>query len=876
VLGGTSLCRALAGVGSPVDALLDAVIAWLTNQAMAAGKGKLIRLLRGDRQQSVLRKIVQVATDRAVAEVVSRDDRCVVKQALLLEGPGAAGLEISDVLGLHEAVLRFILPSLMAVAERGYWADADQLAVVLAHRIEEGIQADAMRDGPLRPLAELLRYERLAEASEGTVEELRQVNRQLKGALGGVAQGNLRLSRPSDSATRSLRMLPSDVVSFSGRTTELRELMTAVASCRIAGSALGISAIDGMPGVGKTAFAVHAAHKLASQFPDGQCFLRLYGHSPDQPPVDPSDALATLLWSVGLSADQIPFGADARAGLWRDRMAGKRALVLLDDAIGSDQVSPLLPGAPETLVLVTSRRRLTALEGARSISLDVLSAGEAAEMLIRLADRPDLAIEDADLRKIADLCGFLPLAIGMLARRLHHHPAWSAAEVAAELTTARHRLELMRAENLSVAAAFDLSYRDLTSEQQRLFRRLSVHAADEIGTHAAASLDGAALAETGHRLDVLYDHHLIAEPGRGRYRVHQLIREHARLLATADPASDRLATLERLLSYYLHTAHAAAMLINGARGSLDLPPTPLGTIPEDLEDHDQALAWFTVEYQALLALTGRAAEAGFDGPAWQLPWTLADYLQWQGHNEDLVAIQHIALAATERLSDTAAQARAHLSLGRACFSLRSWNDARNHLSQALEVYVGLADRVGQARCHISLGKVAERLGHHREALTHARQALALFDDAGNRPGQARALNNVGWYHALLGDHNQALMRSKQALVLQRELGDRCGEANTWDSLGYSHHHLGQHAKATSCYQRAVSLFEKIGDPTSQAETLIHLGDQHRAVGNRSSAIAVWGQALQILDELHSPDTDLVRQKLSRAGEYPAKRQPSTN
>ena len=271
------------------------------------------------------------------------------------------------------------------------------------------------------------------------------------------------------SAAAAVRSLPRDVAAFTGRQRELDQLAT---SALTAGGVVGIHAIGGMAGVGKTAFAVHAAHRLAGRFPDGQVFLPLHGHTPGRPPVDPADALATLLLTTGIPPAQVPPALEARAAMWRDRAAGRQLLLVLDDAATSEQVRPLLPGTGGSLVLVTSRRHLSALEDATAVSLDTLPPGEAAALLVRLAGRAGLSPSDPPVGQLTGLCGYLPLAIGMVARQLHHHPAWSAAGRAAELASARDRLELMATENLSVAAAFNLSYEDLAPDQQRLFRRL--------------------------------------------------------------------------------------------------------------------------------------------------------------------------------------------------------------------------------------------------------------------------------------------------------------------------------------------------------------------------------------------------------------------
>ena len=333
--------------------------------------------------------------------------------------------------------------------------------------------------------------------------------------------------------------------------------MGTLAEAAANGGVVGIHAIDGMAGIGKTTFAVHAAHRLAADFPDGQFFLPLHAHTQGQRPVDPADALASLLLTAGLAAPQIPPGLEARAARWRDVVAGKKILLLLDDAAGHEQVRPLLPGTAGSLVLVTSRRRLTALEDAAVITLDTLSPAEAATLLARLAARPGIRAGDAAVGQITQLCGYLPLAIGMLASQLRHHPAWSATQLAAELAAARDRLALMRAENLSVAAAFGLSYADLTAAQQRLFRRLGLVPGPDFDARAAAALDHTSLDEARRCLDELYDQHLITEPAPGRYQLHDLLREHARALAAADDPAACDAAVGRLLDYYLHTALAA-------------------------------------------------------------------------------------------------------------------------------------------------------------------------------------------------------------------------------------------------------------------------------------------------------------------------------
>jgi hypothetical protein len=342
------------------------------------------------------------------------------------------------------------------------------------------------------------------------------------------------------------RALPRDVASFTGRQRELDQLAGAAG-----GGAVGIYAIGGMAGVGKTALAVHAAHWLADRFPAGQIFLPLHGHAPGHQPAGPADALASLLLTIGVPAGQVPPELEARTALWRDRVASRQLLLVLDGAASSEQVRPLLPSSGRSLVLVTSRRHLSALDDATAISLDPLPPAEAAELLVRLAGRAGLRPDDPGVRQITALCGYLPLAIEMMAHQLRRRPAWTAAGRAAELASAADRLELMATGNLSVAAAFDLSYASLTLDQQRLFRRLGLHPGPGIDRYATAALDGTSVPAARRGLEDLYDQYLLTESAEGRYQLHDLLREHSRALAgRLDSGHDRDAATARLLDYY--------------------------------------------------------------------------------------------------------------------------------------------------------------------------------------------------------------------------------------------------------------------------------------------------------------------------------------
>src|SRR5216683_562954 len=674
--------------------------------------------------------------------------------------------------------------------------------------------------------------------------------------------------RPVAPPARALvvpRQLPAAVPGFAGRAGELKELS---ALLELAGAAtVVISAIDGTAGVGKTALAVHWAHQVAERFPDGQLYQNLRGFDPSGRPMTPAEAIRSLLDALDVPAGRIPASLDATVGLYRSLLAGKRMLVVLDNARDAGQVRPLLPGGPACLTVVTSRSQLTSLvaaEGARSLTLDVLTDAEAREFLARRLGPGRVAARPAVVNELTELCARLPLALSIAAARAAARPAVPLATLVADLRDARGRLNVLDSGDAvtDVRAVFSWSYRQLSAPAAGMFRLLGMHPGPDISGMAAASLAGVPRERARAALRELAEAHLVTEHAASRFAFHDLLRAYAAERAEAhDSDARRRAATHRALDHYLHTAHAAALLLYPAREPLALVPPRPGVVPEDLADHAQALAWCDAEHRVLLAAIAQAADAGFDTHAWQIPWSLVPYLDRRGYAHDYAATQRTALAAALRLDDPAAQACAHRYLGRARALLGGYDDARAHLRHALGLHRQLGDRVGQARAHDSLAWAFGQQARHGEALGHALQAEELFRSAGYRPGQAGALNSVGWYHALLGDHEQALACCQRALVLNREAGYRLGEAETWDSLGYAHHHLGHHAEAFACYRQALDLYREVGDRYEEAATLGRLGDAQRAVGDLEAARDAWQQALTILDDLGRPAADVVRGKL---------------
>jgi tetratricopeptide (TPR) repeat protein/transcriptional regulator with XRE-family HTH domain len=680
---------------------------------------------------------------------------------------------------------------------------------------------------------------------------------------------------PASSAAAT-RTLPRDIASFTGREPELRQLTSVITGAGNPGGVVSIHAIGGMAGIGKTAFAVHAAHRLADRFPGGQIFLPLHGHTPGHPPVMPEDALASLLLTAGVPASHIPPGVEARMALWRDRLAGKQLLLVLDDAASSEQVRPLLPGAGSSLVLVTSRRHLSALEDATALSLDTLPAGEAAGLLVRLAGRAGLSPDDPAVAEITSLCGFLPLAIGMVARQLHHHPAWTVAGRAAELAAARNRLELMHAENLSVAAAFNLSYEDLAPGQQQLFRRLGLHPGNEIDVYAAAALDGTDLDTARRQLDALYDHYLIGEPTRGRYRLHDLIREHARALADrVDP--DRDGSVARLLDYYEHAAARAGALIGRrARPARPAPAAAERAVPAAvpaLADAEHALAWTRAERASLLACLDHAAGTGQYARVIALAAGLAGLLRLDGPWAEAITRHTAAVQAARSLGDRLGEANALGDLGDVQGLAGEYPAAAQALEQALAIYRDLGDRLGQANALRDLGYA--RGGDDYPAAAQAlEQALAIYRDLGDRLGQADVLTLLGILWLVTGDLRASARAEEQALAICRDLGDRLGQAGALAWLGFAWQAMGQNPAAAQAAEQALAIYRDISDQAGHATALSLLGEVRREAGDYPAAIEALEQAMGIFSDIghreYYAQTLAYLGEVRRAtGQYPA-------
>ncbi|KPI20037.1 transcriptional regulator, SARP family [Actinobacteria bacterium OK074] len=739
--------------------------------------------------------------------------------------------------------------------------------------------------------------------------------------------------------------LPHDLLMFTGRRGELDEVLALFAGAGAGGSAgavagaeseaaaasgrspgtVVISAIAGMAGIGKTTLAVHWAHRVAHRFPDGQLYVNLRGFDPSGAVMGAGEAVRLFLDALGVPPERVPHGVDAQAALYRGLLAGKRFLVLLDNARDTEQVRPLLPGAPGCLAIVTSRRQLSGLvaaHGAHTLTLRPLDAGQAEAFLARRLGAARLAGAARAVAEITDLCAGLPLALACVAARAAARPGFPLAAVAAELRAAHGSLDAFSRSDpaANVGAVFSWSSNAVPPDAARLFRLLALHPGPDFAAPAAAALAGLPERTARRLLAELADVHLVNEPAPGRYAFHDLLRAHAaELLHARHPAAERHAATDRLFAYYLHSAHTAARLLAPHADLLPPGPVPAGVTAEALDDEEGALTWLGAEYKVLLAVVeagarargegagvepggegmgsggdgtgsggdgagsggeeagsgGEEAESGGDGSPLSSPeplprhdrrtsllaWSLEPFLDRRGHWHDGAAAQRTALDAALRLAEPLWEAHGLRALARAEGRLGLHDLSGPRLERALALFGAERDIAGQAHTHRSLGWECEQRGDLPGALRHNRRALELFQEAGDRAALASVLNSVGWYHALLGQYRQALEHCFRALTMLQDLGDSYGQASTWHSIGYAHHHLGRHPHALLAYRNALALYRELGVPYLEASTLVDIGDTEEATGDLDAADTARRQALVLLTALGHADAERVRARL---------------
>ncbi|APU15698.1 DNA-binding transcriptional activator of the SARP family [Actinoalloteichus fjordicus] len=669
------------------------------------------------------------------------------------------------------------------------------------------------------------------------------------------------------SVARAYRQLPMDIVEFTGRTAELSRLLRIVEEHGDpAATAVPVVAIEGMAGVGKTRLAVHAAHRIVGQgrFDEMQLWTDLHGFDPEHAPANPAEVLAGFLRLLGVPGQHIPHGLDARAALYRDRLVGRRVLVLLDNAATEEQVRPLLPGTADCLVLITTRRRLSGLDGTRPLPLGVLTTEEAVGLLAHIAGDGRVEAEPAAARRVVELCGGLPLAVVLAARRLRNRPLWTVADLVERLGDAERRLARLSAGALGVHVVFDLSYRALPPRHRRLFRLLGMHPGDDITAHTAAALGDLHPDDAETLLEDLLDEHLLHQSTPGRYRFHDLLRSFARERAKAqESASDLAGAVTRLLSWYLHAAEGARRLLEPHRSQpVRLHPLLTRHPVPPLADHEQALAWCEAERAGLLAAVQASIEIEQLSIAWQLPSILLNFYYRRSHWADWLATHRIALKAARALGEQHGQGLIWRGLGIAYHDLRRFTEAVDCYQRAQRILDAVGDRNGQAwnLNNLGIGYIdLERLDDARSCFA---LALPAFRDTGDRQGEGICLGNLGDTLRRLGLRAEATAHLQEALHIQHDMTDQASLRFTLVSLGDLLHDDGDHAEAARHQREAIAASESVGDQRMVARALIGLARALETAGDGGAALHHRRRALAIFDELGDPQAEVLRPLLA--------------
>ncbi|MET8975199.1 BTAD domain-containing putative transcriptional regulator [Streptomyces sp. NPDC004539] len=665
--------------------------------------------------------------------------------------------------------------------------------------------------------------------------------------------------------------LPLDLRTFVGRRDELARITGALddRDGTTATASAVINTIEGMAGVGKTVLAVHLAHRLAHRFPDGQLYVNLRGFDASGPYVTAAEALRSFLIALGVSARHLPADVDSQVALYRSILAGRRVLVVLDNARDSQHVRPLLPGSSTCLVVITSRtqlRGLVATHGAAPLILGPLSEAESREVLVRHLGQDRTTAEPEAVDAIVEFCHRLPLALAVIAARAATLPGFSLSAIAAELRAGHDNLDAFADDDpyTDLRTVFSWSLDGLGPETARFLRLLSLHPGPDLSATAAASLAALPVRRTTALLARLADAHLMIRPLPNRFAFHDMIKIHAsEQLQDHDDAETRESALRRLLDHYVHNAHAATTTLTPHRiDAAPSAPAAPGVELDPLTEPGPAAAWLERELPVLLSAMAQAGRGGHPAHAWLLAQTLELYLDRRGRWQDQIDAQSIALEAALLLRDPLREAKARRALGFAYGRLARYDRADAELTRALALFTAHGQRDGQARAHRSLAFLANGRDEHEAALRHYALALDLYRSTGNLTGQALVLNETGWTYILHGAHRQAVAECTRAVALHQRIGDTNGEAAAWDSLGYAHHHLGRHDEALRCYERALKLYQHMNDRYLEADTLLHMGDTHEARGSRTASLPLWREAVRILEELGHPEAEQARARLN--------------
>lgn len=711
----------------------------------------------------------------------------------------------------------------------------------------------------------LYRSDRQADA----LDALERARDQLAGTLGidpGIRLRELHrqilsadpaLTTAGDHPAVVVHQLPADIADFTGREKELHELDVLAAEASTPGNPVAICTIEGMPGVGKTRLAIRAAHNLRrrGQFRNVQLWANLRGFHPDLPPADPALVLEEFLRRLGVPSHQVPPDLDARAALYRDRLSRSRALVVLDNAANDAQVRPLLPGESGSVVLITSRRALSGLDGARPLHLAGFSTSEALALLAHHTGTQRVRAELDAARLIVERCGNLPLVVALVARHLRRRPARKLTDLALRLDSG-DRLDEALPHADTVRATFDLSYNSLIPQHRRLLRLLAHHPGETFAAASVAALAGVTTGQAEAVLDTLLDERLLQQHGTDRYGMHDLIRQYVSDLSQGqDSDNDRRAAFERVTRHYLALAEQATLAVHPTE-SRRISTT---TVHNGWRTPVEAAAWAESECTNLVAAVHRATA---DCPALAVRLTFALYrpLANRGHSYDRITLNEIAARTAHRLGDLRSEAQACEDVGTLCAQVGELTTADEYNERALRLWTGLDDRPGRQACLAALGNTRRLQGRTSDAIDLLERAVRLGEESG---GGATALDYLGLAHLRTGRYDLAVDCLTRSARVYATIGNRLGEAIAVANRGWAHQRAGRPHQAIPDHRDSLATFRDLGDRYNEAEQHWGLGQAHHTIGDVPQARHHWTRAITILGDIHLLDDQAAQSLLAQ-------------
>jgi DNA-binding SARP family transcriptional activator len=788
---------------------------------------------------------------------------------------GRAFTGLDDVVALAEAAERLEQDRKRVLAER---IDADLalgghaeiipelISLVAADPLAESMGARLMlamhRAGRRTEALDAYRRIRTALADELGLEPGPQLRSLEQAILRGDPHAGLDSGarvRPAEDKAQAAPppcMLPPRVGDLTGRDGEIGRIVEVLLS-RPPGTPV-ICAVSGMPGVGKTALAVQAAHDVRDDFPDGQLYVNLRGAGSE--PVDPSQALGRFLRALGTPGAAVPDGLDERAEAFRARLSGRRVLVLLDDAADEAQVEPLLPPGDGCAVLITSRAALTALPGARRLVLQVLDAAASVELLDAITGRPELTTDVATAARLAELCGWLPLALRIAGARLAARPHWTVDRLISRLEAERDRLDELTHGTLSVRASLALGYSGLAERSRVLFRRLGLLEIPDFAGWVAAALLDAEPRDAEDVLEGLVEARLVEyagmdDLGEPRYRIHDLVRLHARERGEADePPGATAAALTRLTGAYLALAEQAHRrqyggdytVLHGDALRWDCGETTAARLLEDPG------GWLRSERLGLVAAVEQAARLGLSETCWDLAMTAITLFEAQGLFDDWRHTSEVALDTARRVGDARGEAAMRYSLGTLDLFRQHYTAARPHLEAALTLFETVDDHHGQALALRNAALIERVEGRAGTALRRYRHALRMLREAGDRHAEAHVLGSIAQIHIEQGRADAAALLLETALDIYRDLGNTRGSAQILNRLGALHLSQGAAEQAENAFQQVLAASRTNGDRIGEAYGLLGIGEARLLAGDLDGAAERLESALTTATELGEP------------------------